>query len=325
MATRWTRSDHLAASLYVCVAVALGFTDFYIRRNPQYVVTDYIPRVVAGTYEAPFIYRPLIPFLIYWLTVATGLKPMLVFVLTRLAFIFAALLVFHMYLRVWYSSAASLGGTLAVASLLPLTFTNSWPHPDSFPELLLFTLGCLLIARKRDGALFPVLAVAALNRETALFLVLLWANYRLREERSAPALARAAALTLVWAAVYLGLRWARGYQPYQVVMLKENLVFLNSLAPNVDPRLRVFGYFWLALFGIPGWLAIRGVRRPATPLFLKRTLGVALLFLLTSFAVATIVESRVFLPMFPLLAPSAMRAFVDVAEPDEHRERHAVA
>ena len=53
---------------------------------------------------------------------------------------------------------------------MPLTYTNSWPHPDHIPELALFTLACLAVARGHDGWFAAALIVASLNRETSAFL-----------------------------------------------------------------------------------------------------------------------------------------------------------
>ena len=97
-----------------------------------------------------------------------------------------------------YSGAASLSGGLAAAAFLPLTFTNSWAHPDSFPELCLFTLGCLTIARGWDNLLYPVLVVATLNRETAAFLVMVWASVRWQTMRLPAFAGRLVSYTAVW-------------------------------------------------------------------------------------------------------------------------------
>ena len=79
-------------------------------------------------------------------TITRG-DPEIVFLALRLIGWFASFAIFYVYLRTWFPMAAAMAGTALVAAGLPLTFTNSWAHPDHVAELALFTLGCLTIAR----------------------------------------------------------------------------------------------------------------------------------------------------------------------------------
>jgi hypothetical protein len=306
---RITSTDAMALVVYVGAAVALGFADFKMRRYPGRVVTDYIPGVLDGSYGAPAIYRVLAPYSTYYFTVWTGLEPLLAFLITRLAWIYAALVAIHVYLRFWYSSATSLAGGLAVAAFLPLTFTNSWAHPDSFPELCLFTLGCLAIAQKRDNLLYPLIVVSALNRETAAFLVMLWASVRWGTLPLGAFAAKLASYTVAWAVVYAGLRWWRGLQHYQYWMLDQNLEVLKILPAAFDPYTRIVGHLGLLFLAIPAWLAVKGARLPDAPAFFSRALPVAGVFVTIGLLFSAVAESRIFLPAVPLLLPGAMRVF----------------
>ncbi len=304
-----TREDRAASVLYLSVAFAVGFVDFTVRQYQAHPVTEYIPGVLAGTYGAPAIYRVLAPYLIDAFNRLSRLDPLTGFLLLRVVFIYAALVITHAYLRVWYSAAASTGGTLALVAMLPLTFTNSYAHPDSFPELVLFTLGCLLIARQRDLLFFVVLVLATLNRETAVFLVLVWACDRLPGRWGRADIARAVAFGLTWLAIYAGVRWLRGFQHYQYWMLDANVRLLKPLPEGYPPYKRLVGCFWVVLLAPSAWLAVRGARMSGTPAFMLRTLPVAALFFVVCFTISTVSETRIFLPMFPLLLPAAVRVF----------------
>lgn len=308
---RVTRQDRLALILYVGVAVAVGFVDFRVRPGQQqdYPVTHYIPGVLNGTYGAPATYRVLAPFLTDLFIRVTGIDALIGFLITRLIFIYAALVALHAYARHWYSPGPALGGTLGVAALLPLTFTNGWAHPDSFPELCLFTLGCLLVARGNDLLFFFVLILATLNRETAVFLVLLWGCYRLPGRWSRGDLARLAGYALTWIAIYAGLRWLRGFQSYQYFTFWANVNALKPVPPGYDPYRRIFGYFWLVLLVIPGWFAVRASRMPGAPAFVRRVPPVAGAFVAVCFVISMVIEARIFVPMFPLLLPGVMWVF----------------
>ncbi len=310
---RVTSRDRLALLLYIGVAVAIGFVDFRVRPGnlQAYGVTDYIPGVVKGTYGAPATYRVLTPFLIDFVTRTIGGDALITFVVTRLIFIYASLVVLHAYARQWFSPGAAIGGVLGVAALLPLTFTNGWANPDSFPELFLFTLGCLLVARGNDLLFFAVLIVATLNRETAVFLVLLWGCCRLPGRWSRADLARLAGYGFTWFAIYAGLRWLRGFQSYDYFMFWQNLEAFKPVPPGYDPFRRVFGYFWLVLLIVPGWLAIRAARMPDAPAFVRRVLPAAGAFVIVCFLISKVIEARIFVPMFPLLLPGVLWALSD--------------
>jgi hypothetical protein len=307
------RLDRQGMLLYVAVALAIGFVDFRVRPGSlqAYPVTHYIPGVVAGTYGAPAIYRVLTPFLVDVIARVTGSDMLVAFLATRLVFIYVALVALHAYMRQFYSPAASVGAVLGVAALLPLTFTNGWANPDTFPELALFTLGCLAVARGNDLLFLVVLVLATLNRETAAFLVVLWGCVRLPGRWSRADIAKCSGFALTWLGIYAGLRWYRGFQSYQYWMFWDNVDTLKPVGPGYDFYRRVFGYFWLALLAVPSWLAIRASRMPDTPTFARRALPVVGAVVVVSFLISKIIEARIFMPIFPLLLPLVVRAFAE--------------
>ena len=306
--TKW-----VALAVYVVLTVVIGFLDYRVRRHVDHVATVYIPQVLDGTYGAPAIYRVLAPWLIERTAALTGLTMMQAFLVTRLLVIFAALCVFDRYLRTWFSAVVSLAGTVAMAALLPLTLTNSYPHPDSFPELLLFTAGCLAIARGWHGPLVALVAVATVNRETTAFLVLLWAAIYWLPRPGARLAGWGLAIGGAWACVYAGLRGWRGVQHYQYWMVKENLGVLGLLPPGFDPYTRASAYFWILLAAPLLWLAWRARVRPDLPVFLRRAPEVACVMLVVGFLFAAVIESRIFTPLLPLLIPAALAALAPPA------------
>jgi hypothetical protein len=307
-----TRRDRAALLLYPVIAVSLAFLDHRVRRFPQHVVTDYGPSVIAGTSGAPAKYRVLMPFALDWLASATGADPYHLFLAVELLAILGALIAFHFYLRTWYSAEASLGGTATMAAVLPLTFTNSWAHPDTFPDLILFTAGCLLIARRRDLLLYPLLIVGMLNRETIGFLAVLWAVVRLRDRGGASipvAIARSTPYFAVCGAVYVLVRWIRGFEHYRMYMLPENISVLGTLPAGFDPYTRVAGYFSLLLLVPAFGLGVTALRARACPVFFSSALIVATLIAVVAWLFAAIIEVRVFVPVLPLIFPAAMAQF----------------
>jgi hypothetical protein len=286
--------------LYLAIAVASGFIDLRVRAHAD-TVLRYIPDVVNGRAEAPGRYRILAPWVVHVTTVVTGLAPLTAWLVTRLAWLLLAYLAIHAYLRTWFDTPMAVAGTLLVAATLPLTLTNSWAHPDHIPELALFTWGCLAIARRDDGVFALVLPLATLNRETAAFLVVL---YAVAEPLSRTRLVRLAGFGLVWAALYVGLRYAYGIQHYEYWQVWRNIEFLGLLPANYDPYYRAYAWFGVVLFAPLVWLGLNA--GPSSPRFVRRALWVVPPVVLVAFAISSIIESRIFTPLYPLTLPAAM-------------------
>lgn len=294
------RKDYWCVLLYVTLAVATGFADLRMRAHTDQVTKSYIPGVVAGTESAPGRYRVLAPFLIDGAARVAGTSLESTWYVTRLLSIFLAYCTIHAYLRTWFPPEAALAGVALTAATLPLTFTNSWPHPDSMPELALFTLGALAIARRADGLFAVTLAAAALNRETSAFLVLLYlVAAPLTRNRGV----RAAIFGVEWCAIYAGLRLARGLQHYEYWQGGRNLSDLSLLPGTYDPYYRAYAYFAVVLFGPMLYLALKA---RGAPLFVRRALLVVPGFVVVAFAFSSIIESRIFTPLYSLVLPGVL-------------------
>lgn len=298
-----TREALLWVPLCLTLAIASGFIDLRVRRFPDHPVKVYMPPVVAGTAEAPGRYRILVPYLNEGVTQAFLLDRQNVWLGTRLiTFFLAYAIVFH-YLRIWFPLTGAIAGMALTAGALPLTFTNSWAHPDHIAELALFTLGCLTIARGRDAAFALTLILATLNRETAVFLVLLHA---VAGPFTRARFARTIAFGTIWLAIFVGLRWWFGVEHYDYWQLGRNIEFLKLLPPPYDPYYRAYGWFVVFLFGPLLFVALRGLK--GQPLFIRRALWVVPAILLVGFTISSIIETRIFTPLLPLVLPAVIGA-----------------
>ena len=284
------------------LSVAAGFTDLRVRSYPTRAYTEFIPNVIAGTADAPERYRVLVPFTVEGFRHLTGTTPANAWHLTRLTLFFVGFATFFVYLRTWFSDTLALLGTSIVAGTWPLTLTNSWAHPDHVAELALFTAGCLAIAQRRTVWVVLVLAVATLNRETAVFLV---PTYLVTGALTVQRLAVTAMLGGVWAAIYIGLRVWRGFADYDYLQLLRNLDFLRLLPDNFDPYYRAYAYFGLLLFGGLLVVALYQSSGPK-PLFISRALWVVPVFGIVAFTISSIIESRIFTPLYPLVIPAVI-------------------
>jgi hypothetical protein len=310
------RKDTLCLILYVTIAIAAGFADLRMRAHTDKVVADYIPGVVANTESAPGAYRVLAPLLVDEVATFTGVSLLTAWYATRLAWFYVALCCFHLYLRTWFSAEHAFAGVALTAATLPLTFTNSWPHPDSIPELTLFTLAAAAIARRRDLWFALALAAAAFNRETSVFLVLLYAVARPLTRRHAAA---TGLFALEWASIYAGLRVVRGLRHYAYWQVARNWADLGLLPAAYDPYYRAYAYFVIALFGPMLYLALRHLSRPDVPAFPRRALLVVPVFVAVAFMFSNLIETRIFTPLYTLIVPGAMFSLFDADRPQEAR------
>lgn len=295
--------------LYLAIATAIGYVDYQVRSYPEKAFTEYLPYALAGKAEPPAKYRVLAPQAYAALARLTHFQPVYTFVFFRWLCLVAAFVAGHFYFRTWFDSGGAVAGNAIIAALLPLTFTNSWANPDQFTELVLFTLGCLCIARGWTVAFAIALAVNAFNRETSVFLLPLFFFAAPLSRRHVIV---TAGLTALWFAIYAGLRWQLGYQAYDVWQFTRNLEFLKPLgARPAQPYYAFYGWFFLILAVPMFWLAARSWN--AQPRVVRvATAVVAPLFLVVSFIASSVIESRIFTPLLPLLVPGVLFALYDV-------------
>jgi hypothetical protein len=290
--------------IYFVIATALGFADYHLRPFPERGFAEYSPAVVAGTEEPPGKYRILAPYAYVGFQHATGLEPRDAWVIFRWLCLFGGLLATHFYLRTWVDQAGALAGTAIAALLLLLTMTNGWAHPDHFVEFALFTWACAEIARGRFGMLAIALALNALNRETAVFLLPLVALAGPLDRRR---IVWTAILAAIWLGIYLGLRRWLGFVAYDPWQLGRNLEFLKLLPPPRDLYYRAYAWFWLPIV-LPGvWLAAR--TWAAQPRFARVAIGVVVpLYFVVAALFSSIIESRIFTIFIPLTLPAIVLA-----------------
>jgi hypothetical protein len=287
--------------LLATIVVASSFVEFRIRQYPDYAYTTYIPGVVGNSYGAPADYRVLIPFLNTWIASAFGWSTGSTWHLTRLAWFGLSFALFYRYLRIWVSPTGALGGVAGLAATLPLTYTNSWSHPDAIPELALYTLACLAVVEGRDRLFLAALVGAALNRETAGFLL---ASYWMATPNRDRRFQRSVFFAAVYATIFAGLRFTRGFEHYSYWQLARNWSFLGLLPPNYDPYKRAYAWFGLALLG-PA-VAVIASRWRTLPWQVRGLALSALPVVVTAVTISSIIETRIFTPLFPLIMPALM-------------------
>ncbi|MEK7136839.1 MAG: hypothetical protein AAB853_01005 [Patescibacteria group bacterium] len=102
------------------------------------------------------------------------------YILQRFTFIFLAFMLFHFYLRKWFSALESFAGVAFLSAIMPLAYFNHLQ--ESAPLLLLtFLLGLWATREKAQIAFAIILFVGTINNETMLILPLAYFAFHCRE------------------------------------------------------------------------------------------------------------------------------------------------
>ena len=90
---------------------------------------------------------------------------------------------------------------------------------------------------------------------------------------------------------------------------------MRLLPENFDPYYRAYAYFGLLLFGGLVAVAVYHAEAPP-PLFVTRALWIVPMFGAVAFTISSIIESRIFTPLYPLVMPAVIFALASADRPD---------
>ena len=290
----------------------MAFGDRQIKNMPhqynyfQQAFYHYQNGVVDGSIGSPYAYRVLVPYILH----LTGkgipfVELMTLDLLLKIVLIMVLQYGFLAYLREFLSPWPALCGVLVLDLMVAyaLTFVQGPSVLESTDvlNLLVVVLALKGIFQRKWSRVAPLLCVAMFNRETPLLLwpiILGWQDWGRRGWRWPVVCA------LVMMVPYLGLRYFLAVEAVDWVFLdaaKHNIPFL---AP--DSLEHVMGAN-LKLLMLLGPLALVGFARfREQPQFLRAATVILLPFVAVHYLVGSIMETRLWLPLFPVLIPLAL-------------------
>jgi hypothetical protein len=298
---RRLRSFSLAAIFVAASAVTALDYSFFVG-DPTLVARRSIHQgVLAHTATAPDRYRLLAPLIVEgpvrllerWMPrdVAFDRVYAVFYVVAMTAMLWSL----FAYLRVWFADEQALIAVLLVASTLRITIRQHDYAPFSYLEPTFIALGLLLMLGERRWWLALLVAIAAFNRETGIFIVFLFAATQ-------PLTRRNLQMTLiyasVWAAVFAGVRlyggeadryWELG-RIWRTNISQPGLTLYNVTA--------FLGVIWI--------LAVPGVRH--APAFVRRAAIVIPVYAAVVAIWGLWWEVRLLMPLLPLVTPLALSA-----------------
>jgi hypothetical protein len=296
--------------LVVLTMVGLGLAAVYTARvtlrhaDERRVLHD---QIVQGSAPSPYCYRVLVPFLAEGgRRAASNLMPPAAafaapYVLLDLIGYLALLHLAFSYSRLLFAPTVSLVGALWIAATLPAAMLSHYYQPWSVPEAALFLLVFHQIARGRPRGRTLLCALAAANRETAVFLGLACLLDRVLD-RERPARGRHLLYAVLPLASALGthaaIRLARGHHPHAHP-------FEATLAVNLEARNIAEAAVNLSVFVVP-WLVAAALAPRAWPPFARRVLPAFAAYFIAWIFFSYWREVRVFMSFYPLFLPCAL-------------------
>lgn len=233
------------------------------------------------------------------------------YAITRLVFVFLAFLVFHNFLRKWFSPIASFAGVMILSSAMTVGFLIQDLQESAPLLMLLFILGLWAIREEKDGlfCLFMFLG-GGLTNETMLVLPLGYFLYRVRSWKFTHVLRVGLRSVLLAAPAFAAqgvLRYITRFQPHlggafhwpdNIQGIWSELIFPYQAIFNGSYiyLFLVFSVFWL--------LAIVGLFR--SPLFFRRVFWVTPFFLAGNLITGIIKEARQMVPLGFIIIPLAL-------------------
>ena len=255
--------------------------------------------IIDQTTRAPDRYRVLAAALVE--APVRALRPFMTFdhAYDRVSavFYFAAMIALlwtqYLFLREWFTEEQALIGVLLVACTLRITIRLHDYAPSSYLEPSFFALSLIAIHRDRRWWLALLVALATLNRETAIFIVAIFAVTRVR---SRDTLVAAAGYGALWLAIFAALRYVGGDAERYWTLER---VWRTNMS---QPQLAVFHL--AALFGA-GWIfAALGWRH--APRFVQWSALIVPPYFVTVAIWGIWWEVRLLLPVMPLLLALAL-------------------
>jgi hypothetical protein len=242
-----------------------------------------------------------------------GLSVPHAYLVQRWLFVWLAFVLFHLYLRHWFSAGITFGGVCFLAAVVPLTYGPDLQ--ESAPLLMVtFLLGLWAVRAERPVLFALALLVGAADNETSLFLA---AVFALAAWPGKPFVSVAWRTALVSAPAFVFtaiVRYVNRDRPHLLGAwhLPDNLAGLWDAvraSPLEYPRIDYLGP--LVLFG-PMWV-LAFVGWAGKPRFLRGALAAVPLFIVPHLITGVIGESRQMVPMAYILIPGAF--FTLFAEP----------
>ena len=280
------------------VLAALGFTLYYVGHTVVLNIAD--PRLVSQFQgDKPYQLRVFMPLLLLVLE-KLGLNMEQGCQLLTLGSVLVLAGAFRLYLGEFLPNTVARFACLAMWPPLILFYSHHWFYLYDIPSLIFLCFGLFLLNRKKWIPFALVLAVACLNRESSVLLVLAYAA-TYWESRSTAFWWRLIGFTLIWATIKAVLTVIFASNPGSNFERHWDANWVVLQNPDWWPPLLIASYLlYFALF----FTALYFWRN--LPRLLRVTTFLGTFMLLVFFFVGVLQETRLLGETVPLLLPPVL-------------------
>lgn len=322
-----TLPEFLIAMLLILSGALSVSYDYYQKIDVKFLRSriELHDAIIEGNAPSPYQYRVLVPFTTQIIRKTLGglgqnSTDAFRYAYALYDFIAIAFSLFatYVYLRIWFRYEPALIGTLLLAILMPANFKYHYFQPWSLIEIGFFALGLYAIHQRKKLTLISLVILATLNRETGIFIPMLYglslAFEYLQDKSSLKGNAHRWLLGLITLGIsiglLIGLRLIFGNLSH-VVNLSD--LFYRNIQPTNLRRTAIafslfLGAFWLLIF----------FGFPKAPRFVKASLAILPFYLLTYLVWGAWYETRVLMPLYPVLIPVGLSAIFPISESKDH-------
>jgi hypothetical protein len=324
------RFNYRAIAAYAVFLAVAALMSYYYAKLRWMMNGEYGPGalevLLEGAADKPFQYRVLVPWLVgiigeaklttleAWLSVKSVFDW---FRVVETISIFFLIVTFRYYIAQFLGSATI---TFIVPFFLfyALPFNFLWPpsnmpvefplylpallyfpncvslyYPYDTPSMMFFTLGMVLIYKKRWPLFYVLFAIATVNRETTCFLTFIYFFTALGSEKRGVIAVHCGAQLVIWAAIKYMLHLKFASNPGEI---SQSGIFVN-LEILSDPSIYYYVFSNMGFLWLPTFLLWRKIRVD----FVRRSLLVAVPFLLGNLFVGQYTEIRGFGELIPVV------------------------
>lgn len=299
--------------LFVSVAFLIAIADrvplHLETRFPQVQIDDefydYQNGVVEKTLPGPFVYRVLIPYLYKLVTITDKFSLITFDFALKVLLLTACQLAFFQYLRQFFAKLVALAGVLWFDFLISYSLSYI-PGPSVIETIDIFNtlVFCIALRFLLQDHLIPLcllLVVGMLNRETPWILL---PTVFLSEWLGRRRFTRVFVVSLALAIPYFGLRFLIE-TPIPTWFTTHDLMF-NIPFMSAEQSLKAIVANIHLLFLLGPLLIISAIRFREHPMFLQLAAAVVPLFLVIHYIFGSIIERRLWMPLYVLLLPLAV-------------------
>lgn len=271
------------------------------------------------THGPPFQHGVLIPGIVDWLvdhahalTPLYGVPPVPTFHYVEVLSVFLLFLTFRYYVSQFFIKDVtssilciflfySLVSLFILPRIVPLTYAIWFPW--DLPSITLFTIGLLLLYRRKLLPYYALFVLASLTKQTAVFLAVIYLFTSLGRNQNRSVALHFGLQIAIWMAIIYGQYQIGHANPFAMDLfgaskLGANLTFVSGIS-NLPFLFSAFGYLW-----IPTVMFMSVIRDS----FVRKSMFVALPYVLAVVVAGDVSELRI----YGELAPVVLIAFFHV-------------